>query len=49
VRKGYEGNRPQTLCRITALGRRRYLDYLAVLEQVIMDAAAAAKLGAGVL
>jgi len=45
VRKGYEGNRPQTLCRITAQGRRRYLEYLAVLEQVIMDAAAAAKLG----
>ena len=31
--------------RITAQGRRRYLEYLAVLEQVIMDAAAAAKLG----
>jgi YD repeat-containing protein len=42
VRKGYEGTRPQTLCRITTQGRRRYLDYLGVLEQVIIDAAAAA-------
>jgi YD repeat-containing protein len=42
VRKGYGGTRPQTLCRITTQGRRRYLDYLGVLEQVIIDAAAAA-------
>jgi len=43
IRKGYERNRPQTLLRITQLGRQRYLDYLAVLEQVVRDAAAAAK------
>lgn len=42
ILKGYEHNRPQTLCRITADGRRRFLDYLAVLEQVVRDAAAAA-------
>jgi DNA-binding MarR family transcriptional regulator len=41
--KGYEHNRPQTVCRITAHGRRRYLDYLEVLEQVVRDAAAATK------
>jgi DNA-binding transcriptional ArsR family regulator len=41
ISKGFDGNRPQTLCRITSQGRRRYLDYLAVLEQVILDAAAA--------
>jgi DNA-binding MarR family transcriptional regulator len=41
IEKGYERNRPQTLCRITAEGRRRYLDYLKVLEQVVRDAAAA--------
>jgi DNA-binding transcriptional ArsR family regulator len=41
--KGFEANRPQTLCRITAQGRRRYLDYLAVLEQVVRDAASAGK------
>jgi DNA-binding transcriptional ArsR family regulator len=41
ISKGFDGNRPQTLCRITSQGRKRYLDYLAVLEQVILDAAAA--------
>src|SRR5450432_2920613 len=34
VTKNLEGARVQTRCRITALGRRRYLDYLSVLEQV---------------
>src|ERR1700757_1116549 len=43
--KGYDHNRPQTVCRITAEGRRRYLDYLKVLEQVVQDAASAAKVG----
>jgi DNA-binding transcriptional ArsR family regulator len=41
VVKTVEGNRPQTRCRMTALGRRRYLEYLSVLEQVITDGAAA--------
>ena len=41
--KGPDRDRPQTLYRITALGRKRYLDYLAVLEQVILDGAAAAR------
>jgi DNA-binding MarR family transcriptional regulator len=40
--KGYEGNRPQTSCRLTKAGRRRFLDYLAVLEQLVRDAAKAA-------
>jgi DNA-binding MarR family transcriptional regulator len=39
IKKGVEHNRPQTLCRITPLGRRRYIEYLAVLEQVLLDAA----------
>src|ERR1700731_2742502 len=43
IAKGFDHNRPQTLCRITARGRKRYLDYLGVLEQVVRDAAAAAK------
>ncbi len=43
ISKGFEHNRPQTVCKITAEGRTRYLDYLAVLEQVVRDAAAAAK------
>jgi DNA-binding transcriptional ArsR family regulator len=35
--KRYDHNRPQTVCKITPLGRRRYLEYLEVLEQVITD------------
>ena len=38
VSKGFENNRPQTVCRITALGRARYLEYVEVLEQVVRDA-----------
>jgi DNA-binding MarR family transcriptional regulator len=39
VEKGFEQNRPHTLCRMTAQGRRRFLDYIGVLEQVVRDAA----------
>jgi DNA-binding transcriptional ArsR family regulator len=39
--KGLERGRPQTVCRITPLGRRRYIEYLAVLEQVVLDASSA--------
>jgi DNA-binding MarR family transcriptional regulator len=46
IEKGYDRNRPQTICRITPQGRQRYLDYLKVLEQVVRDAAHAAKSGA---
>jgi DNA-binding transcriptional ArsR family regulator len=42
VIKGYEGNRPHTSCRLTKAGRRRFLDYLAVLEGLVRDAARAA-------
>jgi DNA-binding transcriptional ArsR family regulator len=41
VTKGYEGNRPHTSCRLTKTGRRRFLDYLAVLEGLVRDAAKA--------
>ena len=37
--RGHDRNRPQTVCRITASGRKRYLDYLTILEQVVRDAA----------
>jgi DNA-binding MarR family transcriptional regulator len=40
VWKGFEGRRPQTLCRLTPAGRRRFQDYLAELEKVIHDALA---------
>ncbi|MGP0094618.1 MAG: transcriptional regulator [Xanthobacteraceae bacterium] len=43
VLKGFNHNRPQTVCRITPEGRKRYLDYLAVLEQLVRDAATAVK------
>jgi DNA-binding transcriptional ArsR family regulator len=41
--KGFERNRPQTMCRITREGRARYLEYLRVLEKVVRDAADAVK------
>jgi DNA-binding MarR family transcriptional regulator len=41
--KGHDNNRPQTLCRITPSGRKRYLEYLTTLEQVVRDAAKGAK------
>ena len=37
--KGIDKNRPLTMCRITASGRKRYLEYLETLEQVVRDAA----------
>jgi DNA-binding MarR family transcriptional regulator len=43
VWKGFQKNRPQTLCRLTDEGRRRFLDYINVLESVIADALADAK------
>jgi DNA-binding MarR family transcriptional regulator len=43
VIKGYQGNRPQTLCRLTPEGRKRFLEYITVLENVVTDALAAAK------
>ncbi len=39
VLKSFENNRPQTVCRLTAEGRRRYAHYLSVLEQLVRDAA----------
>jgi DNA-binding transcriptional ArsR family regulator len=42
IEKGYDHKRPQTRCLLTASGRRRYLEYLKVLEQVVRDAAGAA-------
>jgi DNA-binding MarR family transcriptional regulator len=42
ILKGHDRNRPQTTCRITAAGRKRYMEYLGTLEQVIRDAAKSA-------
>jgi len=41
--KDYDRNRPQTICRITASGQKRYLEYLETLEQVVRDAARGAR------
>ena len=38
ILKGHDRNRPLTICRITASGRKRFLEYLSTLEQVIRDA-----------
>ena len=38
VWKGHKGKRPQTLCRITEVGKTRFRDYLGILEHVIADA-----------
>lgn len=43
IEKGQEHNRPLTVCRVTSLGRKRYSEYLSVLEQVVRDAARASK------
>ncbi|MGD0911101.1 MAG: transcriptional regulator [Terracidiphilus sp.] len=45
--KKHDRNRPLTICRITASGQARYVEYLETLEQVIRDAAEGAKEQAG--
>jgi DNA-binding HxlR family transcriptional regulator len=45
VWKGMKNNRPQTLCRLTNDGRKRFLDYISVLESVVANAGAAARAG----
>jgi DNA-binding MarR family transcriptional regulator len=40
VWKGYHKRRPQTLCRLSAQGRKRFMAYLTQLEEVVQDAAA---------
>ena len=43
VWKGYQKKRPQTLCRLTDEGRRRFLGYIIELENVIADAVSASR------
>lgn len=42
VWKGFKNNRPQTLVRLTDAGKKRFLEYVQELEQVVADAMAAA-------
>ncbi|MDB5299094.1 MAG: putative transcriptional regulator [Phycisphaerales bacterium] len=41
ILKGFKNNRPQTRVQLTPDGRRRFLDYIAVLEGVVADASSA--------
>jgi len=43
VWKRVQRKRPQTMCRVTALGRRRFLEYVGTLEKVVADAVGAAQ------
>lgn len=43
--KRHDGSRPQTLCRLSREGRKRFLAYVAVLEDVVRDAERAASAG----
>ena len=43
IEKGTSGNRPQTMCRLTRAGRKRFLEYVAELEKVVSNAAESAK------
>jgi DNA-binding transcriptional ArsR family regulator len=41
ISKTFEHKRPLTTCRLTRAGRKRFLDYIDVLERVVRDAAEA--------
>ena len=41
--KGFKDNRPQTLCQLSEEGRRRFIEYINVLENVVTDALGAPK------
>ena len=41
--KGFKDNRPQTLCHLTEEGRKRFIEYITVLENVVTDAVGAPK------
>ena len=41
VWKSFKKNRPQTLVRITEAGRKRFAEYITVLESVVADAVSA--------
>ena len=41
--KGFKDNRPQTLCLLTEEGRKRFVEYITVLENIVTDALGSAK------
>jgi len=38
VKKSFQNNRPQTTCKLTASGRKRFAEYVEQLERVVSDA-----------
>ena len=47
VWKGFHKKRPQTMVRFTPSGKKRFLEYIAVLEDVVSNAIATGKKSAG--
>ncbi len=43
VETSFQGNRPQTWCKLTASGRKRFGEYVSELERVVSDAARRAR------
>src|SRR5262249_44451903 len=41
--KGFKDNRPQTLCVLTEEGRKRFIEYITVLENIVTDAVSVEK------
>ena len=41
--KGFKDHRPQTLCMLTEEGRKRFIEYITVLENIFTDAMGSAK------
>ncbi len=41
VWKGTKNRRPQTMCRLTTIGRKRFVEYIGELERVVQNAQAA--------
>jgi hypothetical protein len=41
--KGFKDNRPQTLCMLTDGGRKRFVEYITVLENIVTDALGSAR------
>ena len=48
VWKGVKNNRPQTLCRLSVDGRKRFLEYVEELERVVADAQGAPRAATGI-
>jgi len=43
MKKSFKDNRPQTWCKLTAAGRKRFAEYVTELERVVSDAMKQAK------